>query len=69
MPFRDLLEISVTAGNGGDGSMSFLRAKFMAKGGPDGGHGGKGGSVYLRAIQGVESLDSLVGKRKFKAVP
>jgi GTPase len=67
MPFRDLLEISVTAGNGGDGSMSFLRAKFMAKGGPDGGHGGKGGSVYLRAIQGVESLDSLVGKRKFKA--
>jgi GTPase len=65
--FRDLLEIQVTAGKGGDGSMSFHRAKYMAKGGPDGGHGGKGGSVYLRAIQGVESLDTLVGKRKFKA--
>lgn len=67
MKFRDLLEIEVIAGKGGDGSMSFHRAKYMAKGGPDGGHGGRGGSVYLRAIQGVESLDELVGKRKFKA--
>ncbi|MFN3266102.1 MAG: GTPase ObgE [Deinococcales bacterium] len=67
MKFRDVLEIEVTAGKGGDGSMSFLRAAHMPKGGPDGGHGGKGGSVFLRAIQGVESLDSLVGKRKFKA--
>jgi GTPase len=65
--FRDLLEIEVAAGKGGDGSMSFLRASHMPKGGPDGGHGGKGGSVFLRAIQGVESLDALVGKRKFKA--
>jgi GTPase len=65
--FRDLLEIHVIAGKGGDGSMSFHRAKYNAKGGPDGGHGGKGGSLYLRAIQGVESLDTLVGKRKFKA--
>jgi GTPase len=65
--FRDLLEIEVAAGKGGDGSMSFLRGSHMPKGGPDGGHGGKGGSVFLRAIQGVESLDALVGKRKFKA--
>ena len=47
--------------------MSFHRAAHMPKGGPDGGHGGLGGSVYLRAVQGVESLDALVGKRKFKA--
>jgi GTPase len=65
--FRDVLEIEVTAGKGGDGSMSFLRGSHLPKGGPDGGHGGKGGSVFLRAIQGVESLDALVGKRKFKA--
>ena len=55
MKFRDLLEIEVVAGKGGDGSMSFHRAKYNSKGGPDGGHGGRGGSVYLRAIQGVES--------------
>jgi GTPase len=66
MPFRDVLEIQVVAGQGGDGSLSFHRAAHMPKGGPDGGHGGKGGSIFLRAIQGVESLDSLVGKRKFK---
>lgn len=67
MAFRDVLDIEVAAGNGGDGSMSFHRAKYMEKGGPDGGHGGRGGSVILRAIQGVESLERLVGKRKFKA--
>ncbi len=67
MPFRDVLDIEVVAGNGGDGAMSFHRAKYMPKGGPDGGHGGKGGSVILRAITGVESLERLLGKRKFKA--
>ncbi|MFD1731584.1 GTPase ObgE [Deinococcus malanensis] len=67
MAFRDVLNIEVAAGNGGDGSMSFHRAKFMEKGGPDGGHGGKGGNIILRAIEGVESLERLVGRRKFKA--
>ncbi|UQN07211.1 GTPase ObgE [Deinococcus sp. QL22] len=67
MAFRDVLNIEAAAGNGGDGSMSFHRAKFMEKGGPDGGHGGRGGSIILRAIEGVESLERLVGKRKFKA--
>jgi GTP-binding protein len=66
MAFRDVLNIEAAAGNGGDGSMSFHRAKFMEKGGPDGGHGGRGGSIILRAIEGVESLERLVGKRKFK---
>lgn len=67
MAFRDVLNIEVAAGNGGDGSMSFHRAKYLEKGGPDGGHGGKGGDIILRAIEGVESLERLVGKRKFKA--
>lgn len=67
MAFRDVLNIEVAAGNGGDGAMSFHRAKYLEKGGPDGGHGGKGGDVILRAIEGVESLERLVGKRKFKA--
>ncbi|RJF72346.1 GTPase ObgE [Deinococcus cavernae] len=67
MAFRDVLNIEVAAGNGGDGSMSFHRAKYMEKGGPDGGHGGKGGDIILRATQSVESLERLVGKRKFKA--
>ncbi|MCP2015384.1 GTP-binding protein [Deinococcus sp. HSC-46F16] len=67
MAFRDVLDIELAAGNGGDGSMSFHRAKYMEKGGPDGGHGGRGGSIILRAIEGVESLERLVGRRKFKA--
>ncbi len=67
MAFRDVLEIEVIGGNGGDGAMSFHRAKYMEKGGPDGGHGGKGGSIYLRAVEGVESLERLLGRRKFKA--
>lgn len=67
MAFRDVLNIEVAAGNGGDGSMSFHRAKYLEKGGPDGGHGGKGGSIILRAIEGVESLERLLGRRKFKA--
>jgi GTPase len=67
MPFRDLLEIQVFAGKGGDGSMSFHREKYKPKGGPDGGHGGRGGSVILRAVENVESLDSLVGSRIFRA--
>ncbi len=67
MAFRDVLEIEVIGGNGGDGSMSFHRAKYMAKGGPDGGHGGKGGTIWLRAVEGVESLERLLGRRKFKA--
>ncbi|MBB6098837.1 GTP-binding protein [Deinobacterium chartae] len=67
MAFRDVLEIEVIAGDGGEGSMSFFRAKYLPKGGPDGGHGGKGGSVLLRAVDNVASLDALVGKRKFRA--
>lgn len=64
--FRDTLEITVVAGHGGDGVVSFFREKYIPKGGPDGGDGGRGGSVYLRAGAGVDSLAKL-SKRQYKA--
>ncbi|QKX17341.1 Obg family GTPase CgtA [Microbulbifer sp. YPW1] len=60
MKFVDEAPISVQAGNGGKGCLSFRREKFVAKGGPDGGDGGDGGSVYLLAD---ESLNTLVDYR------
>ncbi|MEM7737756.1 MAG: GTPase ObgE [Deinococcota bacterium] len=67
MPFRDVLDITVQGGKGGDGGMSFLRLKYMPKGGPAGGRGGDGGSIYLEAINDVTSLDRLISKRIYKA--
>ena len=64
--FRDTLEITVAAGHGGDGVVSFFREKYIPKGGPDGGDGGRGGSVYLKAGSGVDSLAKL-SKRHYKA--
>ncbi|WP_038055516.1 GTPase ObgE [Thermus amyloliquefaciens] len=64
--FQDLLLITVAAGRGGDGAVSFRREKFVPKGGPDGGDGGRGGSVYLRARGSVDSLSEL-SKRTYKA--
>lgn len=64
--FRDILEITVTAGRGGDGCVSFWRERFIAKGGPDGGDGGDGGSIILRALAQVDSLSNL-SKRVYKA--
>ena len=64
--FRDTLEITVVAGHGGDGVVSFFREKYLPKGGPDGGDGGRGGSVYLKAGSGVDSLAKL-SKRQYKA--
>jgi GTP-binding protein len=54
--FRDECEIEVRAGKGGDGLVSFRREKHVPKGGPDGGDGGRGGSVFLVASEDVHSL-------------
>ena len=57
--FVDRVQIEVAAGNGGRGICSFRREKYIPLGGPDGGDGGKGGSVILRAESGVDSLAAL----------
>ena len=56
MKFLDQVKIYIKAGNGGDGSPSFRREKFIEYGGPDGGDGGKGGSVILVAEQNLNTL-------------
>src|ERR1022692_5043205 len=56
MKFVDEAKMKVQAGNGGRGCVSFRREKFAPFGGPDGGDGGLGGSVYLRAVEGMNTL-------------
>ena len=56
MKFVDEANIRVEAGNGGDGVASFRREKFIPFGGPDGGDGGRGGSITLVAISGLNTL-------------
>ncbi len=56
MKFIDEATIEVAAGNGGDGSASFRREKFIPKGGPDGGDGGRGGSIWAIADRNINTL-------------
>ncbi len=65
--FIDKVKIYVKAGNGGNGSVSFRREKYVAKGGPDGGDGGKGGNVIFQIDKGTNTLLSFRYKRKFVA--
>ena len=67
MKFVDEARARVQAGNGGRGSTSFRREKFVPFGGPDGGDGGHGGSVYLRAASGINTLADFRIERAFKA--
>jgi len=67
MKFIDEAKIQVEAGHGGNGCCSFLRLKFMPNGGPDGGNGGDGGSIYLQADEGINTLIDYRYQRKFKA--
>lgn len=67
MLFTDKARIYVEAGSGGDGASSFRREKYVACGGPDGGNGGRGGSVVLVAHKDLNTLVDFRYKRKFVA--
>jgi len=67
MKFVDEAKMRVQAGNGGRGSTSFRREKFVPFGGPDGGDGGQGGSVWLRSKEGINTLADFRIQRVFKA--
>lgn len=65
--FIDQARVFVKAGNGGDGAVSFYRAKFIANGGPDGGNGGRGGSVFIQATSNMTTLQKFRDRRKYTA--
>ncbi|WP_405239297.1 Obg family GTPase CgtA [Lentisalinibacter orientalis] len=67
MKFVDEATIRVQAGNGGHGCLSFRREKYVPRGGPDGGDGGHGGSVWLQADQGINTLADFRVQRRFRA--
>ncbi len=67
MKFLDQVKIYVKAGNGGDGSPSFRREKFIEFGGPDGGDGGKGGSIILKAERNLNTLIDYRYQQHYKA--
>ena len=65
--FVDKAIIKVRAGNGGDGAVAFHREKFVAAGGPDGGDGGRGGSIVFRPDDGMNTLSDFRYQRKYTA--
>ena len=67
MSFVDEVDIHVAAGHGGRGALSFRREKFVPRGGPDGGDGGPGGSVYLVAYSNLNTLLNFRFQKSFEA--
>ncbi len=67
MKFIDEVKIQVQSGNGGDGRVSFRREKHVPYGGPDGGNGGIGGSVYLQGDENINTLVNFRGKKIYPA--
>ena len=65
--FVDKVTISVYAGKGGDGAVTFHREKFVAAGGPDGGDGGRGGNIVFQADPNLSTLMDFRYKRKYTA--
>ncbi len=67
--FIDRVNINVKGGNGGNGAVSFYRAKYITNGGPDGGDGGKGGDIIFSADSSMTTLMDFRYKKTFKAKP
>ena len=67
MRFIDEAVIEISSGDGGNGCLSFRREKFIPKGGPDGGDGGKGGNINFIANESLHTLQDFKLKRKYKA--
>ena len=67
--FVDKAVIKIKAGNGGDGAVAFHREKYVAAGGPDGGDGGRGGSVVFVPDDGMNTLADFRYQRKYVAAP
>ncbi len=67
MKFLDQAKIYIRSGNGGAGSVSFRREKFIPNGGPDGGDGGRGGHVWIEAVDGLNTLIDYRYQQHFKA--
>ncbi|MBR3972046.1 MAG: GTPase ObgE, partial [Ruminococcus sp.] len=67
--FVDIAKISIKAGDGGNGAVTFHREKYVASGGPDGGDGGKGGDVVFVADTNLSTLQDFRYKRKYAANP
>ena len=67
MSFVDEAKFYVKGGDGGNGCVSFRREKYVPKGGPNGGDGGRGGSVYIRATKKIQSLIDFKYQSHFKA--
>ena len=65
--FTDYAKITIKSGNGGDGAVTFRREKYVAAGGPDGGDGGRGGSIYFRVDPNANTLIDFRYNKKFKA--
>ena len=67
MKFLDQVKIYIKAGNGGSGSASFRREKFVEFGGPNGGNGGKGGDIIIKCVDGLNTLIDYRYRQHFKA--
>jgi GTP-binding protein len=67
MKFLDQCKVFIRSGNGGGGSVSFRREKFIEYGGPDGGDGGRGGDVWIEAVEGLNTLIDYRYQQHFKA--
>lgn len=67
MKFLDQAKVYVRSGNGGNGSVSFRREKYIEHGGPDGGDGGRGGDVWVEAVEGLNTLIDFRYRQHFRA--